>query len=288
MPKAKDVKLDEKDSKKTPELEAIMEEGAKLEAEEAKKAEEAAKAKEEEDKEEEVEVDLDKFKEDTKKETIDKIAEEVITPLKEEIAKLTEAGKTKEEKSEIRIELEALQAKAKAEDRELSYDEALEFVTNKATDAAIAKIEEKAQVASTKAKEDEEAAKKTQSETDEANFKYWQKQLEEMESKEMLPKMEKAEEGDKGFDARVKLYGFMQGTWKSDAPLTNMYEVFTKLYKPEEDKANKQPPGADAPVGMGGQTGTKSDEDNEFKYSDIHNKSNDLEGFLIDMMKDQG
>lgn len=278
MVKKKDNSVPE--PKKTPELEEILEEGEKEREEADKKAAEEAKAKEEAEKNPPEEVDIDKFKEETKKEVEDKITTEVITPLQEQIAKLAEAGKDKQEKSEIAKGLEALEAKAKAENRDLTYAEALEFVTTHATETALNKIkeEQKAEKEAQEAKEAEE--KKAKTEQEEANFKYWQGQLQEMEDKGLLPKMEKPQAGDKGFDARLKLYGFMQGTWKGDAPLTNLYEVYTKFYKEE----NKQPAGGDAPVSMGQQAaGGKDDE--QLKYSEVHKGGQDLETFLFELMK---
>lgn len=279
MPK-KDVNLD-KEAKKTPELEEILKEGEEAKAVEEEKAAKEAKDKEEAEKNPPEEVDLDKFKEETQKEVEEKITSEVITPLQEQIAKLAEAGKDKVEKTELAKGLEALEAKAKAENRELTYTEALEFVTTHATETAIKKIEEKQQAEKDAQDTKDKEAKEAQTKQEEANFKYWQGQLQDMETSGMLPKMTEPKAGDKGFDARLKLYGFMQSTWKGEAPLTNLYEVYTKFYKSEE---NKQPAGGDAPVSMGSQP-AGGEEKEQLKYSEIHRGGQDLESFLIDLQK---
>lgn len=283
MPKAKKDNSVQEEPKKTPELEDIMVEGKALEEEEAKKAEETAKAKEEEEKNT-VEVDLDEEAKKTEDKILEKV-EETVAPLKDEIAKLAEAGKDKQEKSQFAKDLEALEAKAKAEGRDLTYAEAFEYIANKSTETAMERIKEEQAEEKKLQTEKEEADKKAQTEQEEANFKYWQKQLQDMEDNEMLPKMVKPEKGDKGFDARVRLYGFMQSTWKSETPLTNMYEVFNKFYKPDAEKRSVQPPGADAPVNMGGEN-SGGQEDAELKYSEIHSSGGDLERTLTKIMMD--
>jgi len=98
--------------------------------------------------------------------------------------------------------------------------------------------------------------------------------------------MAKPEKGDKGFDARVRLYGFMQSTWKTETPLTNMFEVYSKFYKDDEQRRSTQPPGADAPVNMGVQNNSGAQDDGEIKYSEIHSGGGDLERTLTKIMMD--
>lgn len=268
----------ESPEEKLPEKQTMAEvvaEGYTAQADAEKKADEEAKKVEEEAKIPEVEVDLDAEREKTKKEVTDSVTKDVVEPLKQEIQDLKKTLNPVEKDDYDKFVDDYTEKNGKAPE----WKQVATFLE----DRAIARIDARQKEADEKKKQEEEATKKTQEETSNANFKIWQGQLEELESKGLLPKMVKPEVGDKGFDARVKLYGHMQNTWNTTTPLSNMWEVHAKYYTQPET----QPAGADAPVSIG--TGTVSqDNPSSYKYSDIHNGGRDLEGFLIKTLKESG
>jgi hypothetical protein len=248
-------------------IEEIVEEAEVLKSQAEIEDDEAEQKAEEEAKIPEVEVDLDAERERTKQETTEAILKDVVEPLKKEIGDLKQSL-SPAEKDEYDTFVDDYTAKnGKAPE----WKEVAIFLKDQALQEL--KNEQKAE-ADAKVKADAEAKEATEKQNAE-NFKVWQGQLDDMETRGLLPKMEKAEVGDPGFDARVKLYGFMQTTWNTPNPSTNLYEVHTKYWKDEP----RQPAGADAPVSMG-ESGGVSDDPDDYKYSDIHNGGRDLETFI--------
>ena len=93
--------------------------------------------------------------------------------------------------------------------------------------------------------------------------------------------MVKAEAGDPGFDARVKLYGFMANTWNKPGvtPLSNLWEVLLK--NKDQLSTGGQPAGHDAPVSMGEMTGSQPSDNSESLTANERNFARrDLEGFI--------
>lgn len=249
-------------------IEEVVEEAAVLRAQAAIEDDTVQKEIEAEAKIPEVEIDLNEEREKTKREAIEAVTKDVIEPLKQQIINLQETlSPTEKDDYDTFVDEYAAKNGGKAPE----WKEVAMFLEDRAVKRV--KDEQKTQVEL--AKQAESQAKAQQEAVANENFKIWQSQLEDMESKEMLPKMEKPVVGDAGFDARVQLYGHMQGTWKTQAPSTNLWEVYAKFYKPQ----SKQPAGADAPVSMG-DSGGMEDESKEYTYAEIHNGGRNLETFI--------
>lgn len=275
MPKDKDKLVDAPAVK--PQIEDLLAEKDKIEVEEAKKAEDAVKIKEEEDKIPEVEVDLDAEREKTKQEVKDTIEKEVVEPLKKEIIDLKNTL-TKDEKDDYdKFVDDYTEKNGKAPE----WKQVATFLE----DRAVKRVEDKQAQIEKERKDAEDTAKQEEETRATENFKTWQGQLQDMENQGMLPKMEKPEAGDVGFDARVQLYGLMQNTWKSGTPLTNLFEVHAKFGN--QLKTTKQPAGADAPVSIS-ETGGQSDDTKEYSYQDVHRGAQDLESFVLSELQKAG
>lgn len=269
----KDSKLaEEHEVPQKPTIEEVVQDAEVLKAQAALEDEEARVKAEEEAKIPEVEVDLDAEREKTKKEVTESVTKDVVEPLKQELIDLKKTLNP-ESKDEYEKFVEDFRSKNGADVPEWKVF------------AEFAKASVRAEQEQVK-KESEEAAqtaKKQEESQATENFKVWQGQLQEMEDKEMLPKMVKPEAGDPGFDARVKLYGHMQATWKTATPSTNLWEVHAKYWKDEP----KQPAGGDAPVSLG-QGGAGGEDDKAYKYGEIHNGAKDLEGFILRELQKAG
>lgn len=272
MPRKAAPKQDESQEEITTDpksMEELVAEDQAAKDEAARKAEEEASR----EPEKEEEVDLDKFKEEITTSTRETIEKEVVGPLKEQIDKLQKT-QTPDEKDEYDKWVEEFTEKnGKAPE----WKQVAVFLKDQA------KAEIKAEQEALQAQEEEKQTQATKEQEDTANknFKYWQEQLIEMEKQGMIPNMTKPEEGDPGFDARVQLYGHMQATWKSQTPITNMYEVLTKF--PLEAKS-AQPAGDKAPVSLGNQGGGIPDDPLRPKYSEVHNGARDIESYAIKLM----
>lgn len=272
----------EETPKEKPELEELLQERDQLQAEEEKKVEEEARRAEEEAKIPEVEIDLDEEREKTKREVVESLEKEVIEPLKKEI-----------------IDLKKVMSPEEKDD----YDKFVEDYTKEHGEAPQWKqvaffLEERAvnrlkseQESERKAQEEAETvAKQKQEETNNANFRYWQSQLDQMAESGMLPKMERSQEGDPGFDARVKLYALMANTWNKPGvePVTNLYEAYTRFYGEDQRRPrNSQPAGFDAPTDMGGGSPMGDDEE-KIDYAEIHQGGRDLDSFIQKQLKKLG
>lgn len=250
-------------------IEEVVEEAEVLKAQAEIEDDEAKKKAEAEAAIPEVEVDLDAERAKTKQEVTESVTKDIIEPLKKEILDLKTAL-TPEEKDEYDKFVDDYTAK---NGEAPQWKQVAEFLKNE----AVKEVEAKQQATREAEQKTQEEQKTQQEATAAENFKIWQGQLQEMESKDMLPKMEKAEAGDAGFDARVQLYGLMQATWQSEAPLSNLYEVYAKHWTGGK---TKQPAGADAPVGMG-TGGDGGEEDKDYKYGEVHQGGRDLESFIL-------
>ncbi len=249
-------------------IEEILEEGEVLKAQATIEDEEAQKKQEDEQAIPEVEIDLDEERERTKKEVTDSITTEVVEPLRRQILDLQETlSPTEKDDYDVFVD-----------QYEKEHGEAPQWkqVALFLEDRAVKRLKDEQKTQEEERKQAEEVSAKQQEDQANENFKVWQGQLQELEDRGDLPKMEKPEQGDPGFDARVKLYGFMQATWKSQNPSTNLWEVYAKHWKNESG----QPAGADAPISFGN-GGTGGDDDRNYSYSEVHKGAQDIEGLVI-------
>ena len=259
-------------------IEEVVEEAEVLKAQAEIEDDEAQKKQAAEDAEPEVEVDLDAEREKTKKETLDAIEKDVVEPIRKELINLKETLAPQEKDDYDKFVDDYTEKNGKAPE----WKQVSMFLEERAVQRI--KDEQKAETEAAKKAEDD--LKATQEATATENFKVWQGQLQEMEDKGMLPKMEKPEEGDEGFDARVRLYANMQASWKTGTPITNLYEVYTKFYKAEAARG-KQPAGGDAPVSLGS-GGAGEDDTKSYTYDEIHSGGRDLEGFILKELQKVG
>lgn len=250
-----------------PEMEDLVAEAEQIRTDELQKAEDTRIKAEEEAKNPKQEVNIAEELEKSKKETIETVTKEVVEPLKKEIIDLKQTL-TPVEKDDYEKFVDSYTEKnGKAPE----WKEVAMFLEDRAVNRI--KDEQKAQE-DAKTKADEEA-KEAQKNTENENFKIWQTQMLELEEKGLIPKMEKQEKGDAGFDARVRLYGNMQATWQTPTPSTNLWEIHAKYYKP----VSAQPAGGNAPVSMG-ESGGSEDDAKDYKYSDIHVGPQGLEALI--------
>ena len=282
MPKKK-VNLDEEAPKapEKPELEELLEEKENMIAEDEAAEADKIKQEEEEAKIPTEEVDLDAEKEQTKKEAREEIEKEVVEPLRKEIIDLKKAIAPEEQD-----EYDQFIKKYKAEhgDDVPDYKIFMEFATQKSEERLQQRQKEEQE-----AKEKAETEEKTKNEEQiNENFRVWTQQLNDLEAKGLIPQMAKPEKGDKGFDARVKMYGLMQSTWNKDgeSPVTNMYEVLTKFG--DQMKGSEEVAGADAPISMGDSANSGADDDQDYSYAEIHRGAQDLEGFATKVLNKVG
>lgn len=270
MPKKSKLAEETPEVKEKPQLEELLEEKETIQAEEDKKL---AVLEEEAIKDAEtpvVEVDLNEEREKTKKEVLDSVTKDVVEPLKQEIGELRKALAP-----EQRDEYVEYVEKYKEAHGDVPEWRILAQFTK---DLAVKEVEDRQKTQQEEAQRVQQDTQKAQEDQAAQNWRTWQGQLEEMEKAEMLPKMEKPEEGDPGFDARVQLFGKMQESWKSGAPMMNLYEVHAKHYTPS---TGKQPAGADAPVSLG--NGSAAGDDQTYTYNDIHGK--DIETMILEEQK---
>lgn len=268
MPKKTKLGEEEVPVTEKPQIEDLLAEKQLIEEDEERKSAVEAKKTEEEAAIPEVEVDLEEERERTKKETIEAVSKEIVEPLKQQIIDLKQTLTVDEKDDYDKFVDDYTEKNGKAPE----WKQVATFLE----DRAVQRVKEDQKAQEDLAAEEDKKQKETQESQAQENFKVWQAQLEEMESKGMLPKMEKPEEGDAGFDARVQLYGHMQATWKSAVPLNNLWEVYAKYWTQE----TKKPAGADAPISMGSGGGSEEDA-KDYKYSEIRNGGKDLEAFIL-------
>ena len=269
----KEEKIPEKQT-----IEEVVEEAKVLEAEATIQDAEEAKKTEEEAKVPEVEVDLDEEREKTKKETIETVQKEIVEPLKKEIIDLKKVMEPEEKDDYDKFVEKYTAENGKAPE----WKQVATFLEER----AVNRIKAEQQAEKEKAETEKTNQEKTKQELVEQNVKIWNNQLDEMEKAGMIPKMEKNEKGDEGFDARIKLYGDMQSTFgEGKTPVTNMYEVYSKFYKQGRPQG-AQPAGADAPISMG--TNAEPEDEQDFKYDEIHQGARNLESFIANTLKKVG
>lgn len=261
--------------KDPPVIEDLLAEKQKLETEEAEKAKKTQEEADAKAKEPEIEVDLDAEREKTKQEVTDSINKDVIEPLKQEIVKLREIMNPEEQDDYDKF---VNDFKTKNNGEVPQWKEVAEYLKNK----AVEEVETRQKQAQEQQDKDKQESEKQTAATQEQNFKYWQSQLEEMEGKGLIPKMDKPEKGDKGFDARVQLYGHMANTWNKEGvtPITNLYEAHSKHY----EEPTKQPAGGDAPVSIG-QGSEGGGDDDKYDYNEIHQGSRNLDSFIYKQLQ---
>jgi len=158
----------------------------------------------------------------------------------------------------------------KKEGRNPTYEEALEFVSNKAIENIEKRQAEKIQ----KENEQSEAQKRAEAEREANLNKYIDSELEDLVSSGKLPKVvDKSDENDPGVKARRAVFQAMMEVNTKRAsegkdPIYSPKIVYYEHYK----SPIEQPAGADAPI-SGGRSGVHTDGDNRASYKEIHNKS---------------
>jgi hypothetical protein len=244
----------------------------------AKPAEELSPKKEEKPTEPVKPVEAVKLPEEPVKPVIDeeKLTDNITNKLLE---KLTPEDATKQEKKDLKTKLSDLEAKAKEEGRELTYTDALEFLSKETKESVKEELKEevKKEVLSDLQKEvdtedaktrEQQAAQLKQQET---FTKEWDRQLARLEEGGQLPKPTDMKDPN---DPRVKeeLALFIQmrdyNLKHTEAPILNVVEFYHTAFKSPTSK----PPGADAPVN-GARRSVQPTDDKDFTYQSMHNSS---------------
>lgn len=215
------------------------------------KAEETPELKEEPKPEPTPQIDPDKLKAEISQEVAQKVVESL-------------TGGEKKEGEQYPWEKEG---------RSPTYDEALQYVKEKAKAEIKAELEAEVEEEERKEAEQAEQTKKAQQDTNEAWGTYWANQLKELEQSGKIPAVQQAgDPGDAGVKARVALFSKMREVSeerqsKGQPVISSLKEIFYEHYTP-----NSQPAGADAPVFGGGKSVSTPDQ-KDFSYSEIHNAS---------------
>lgn len=285
-----------KDDKKTPELDydkdvhapsmediaSEMEDPEKVEepVKEEKKIEEPVNPPEEKPAEKVEEKKEDKSIIDEEAFT-DKIAEKVINKIAPEDA-------TKEEKKDLRTALKELEAEREKEGKTLTYDEALEYLSQRTKEDLKAELKDevKQEVLQDLAKEvkDEEEKeaktaadqKKYEEDTTKAWNDRWDLELSELEDAGKITKvLNEADPEDAGKKERVALFGTMKAVNEDRAkknlpPVLNLVQIHALYYQ----NPNEAPPGAKEPVAGSRKAVTPTNTD-DINYDEIHGKSFD-------------
>jgi hypothetical protein len=221
-------------------------------------AKEETPASKESAKEEGVDFDPEKFKEETAKKTAEEVGNRIAEALK---------GKAPEKDEYAEFEKSVWEK----EGRTPTYKEALDFVATNVSNRIRSEQEEAAK----KAKDEEEKRTEAQQGRVAAFNRYIDDQLEDLVSQGKLHGIiNKEDNRDLGVQERKALFKIMQEvnqrrTTEGKEPIYSIKEIFYEHYKP----VNQQPPGANAPVSMGGQS-YSGKEEKEIDYNrDIRNKS---------------
>lgn len=199
------------------------------------------------------------------------------------LEKLAPEDATKEEKKDIKSKIAELTKKAADEGRELTYIEALEFLSGetKSTVKEELKVELKEELkkeirADLEKEVQDEQAKQSQIEAqqkarqDQLN-KEWDRQIAALEASKDLPKVVNMKDpNDEGVKEQMALLTQMSEYNKANPanPILNLVEFYHTKYK----SPSKKPAGADAPVNGAKRSITPSDP-NAYSYGEIHNTS---------------
>lgn len=158
------------------------------------------------------------------------------------VEKVLEAQKkdnTTEEQDELTMLLKDAEMRAKAEGRQITYQEALKIVSDvnkkQVKEEIMADLQKEADEAEREEKEAQEAQTKQFEEVKASWNQYWDKQFQELEADGKIPS------GEEGKKVRLELLETMQKVSQErqangQQAILNIKEIFAFHYKPKEDR----------------------------------------------------